>query len=393
MYDHISQMEPMFPYFHKKELEEKSIKLIRKSSSLGSGLSNITTTQIAGLVRKMNSYYSNLIEGNKTTPIEIEKAIEERSAGRKDIEVKLLEHIAHIRVQTKIDKLLRSDPDYDICTPEFICMIHKEFYENLPLKFRVVRNSSGKRSEVIPGKFRTEDVIVGRHIPPDYSSIGSFLERFCLVYKPEKLGSTGKIIAAAASHHRLSWIHPFLDGNGRTARLFTHAYLIKAGVNTKDLWSVSRGFARDIEKYYRFLDAADQSRKNDLDGRGNLSDKGLSEFCGYFLETAVDQVTFMAGLYDFENIYKRIRNLIEVDGNMKEEAVYILKNVFITGELKRGEALKVTGLPERSARRILKNLLERKLLTSDTPKSAVKIAFPVSAVEYYFPKLYPQGVY
>lgn len=386
-------MEPMFPSFNLKELEEKSIKLIRLSSSLGSGLSEITTGQIAELVRVMNSYYSNLIEGNKTTPLEIEKALEERSAGSKDIDAKKLEHIAHVKVQKMIDDLLNNDKEYNICTPEFICLIHREFYDNLPAEFRMVKNTSGKESEVIPGEFRNENVIVGKHIPPDFGSIGSFLERFCEVYNPQKLGSTQKIIAAAASHHRFSWIHPFLDGNGRTARLFTHAYLIKAGVNTRDLWSISRGFARDITNYYAHLENADIPRKNDLDGRGNLSDKGLYNFCEYFMDTAIDQVTYMSGLYDFENIYNRIKQFISIEGNIKKEAFYILKETFITGELKRGEALKITGLPERSARRILKDLLNRKLLVSNTPKSPVKIAFPVSAVRYYFPNLYPQGVY
>lgn len=386
-------MEPMFPSFNLKELEEKSVKLIRLSSSLGSGLSEITTGQIAELVRVMNSYYSNLIEGNKTTPLEIEKALEERSAGSKDIDAKKLEHIAHVKVQKMIDDLLNNDKEYNICTPEFICLIHREFYDNLPAEFRMVKNTSGKESEVIPGEFRNENVIVGKHIPPDFGSIGSFLERFCEVYNPQKLGSTQKIIAAAASHHRFSWIHPFLDGNGRTARLFTHAYLIKAGVNTRDLWSISRGFARDITNYYAHLENADIPRKNDLDGRGNLSDKGLYNFCEYFMDTAIDQVTYMSGLYDFENIYNRIKQFISIEGNIKKEAFYILKETFITGELKRGEALKITGLPERSARRILKDLLNRKLLVSNTPKSPVKIAFPVSAVRYYFPNLYPQGVY
>jgi Fic family protein len=386
-------MEPMFPSFNLKELEEKSIKLIRLSSSLGSGLSEITTGQIAELVRVMNSYYSNLIEGNKTTPIEIEKAFEERTAGSKDIDAKKLEHIAHVKVQKMIDEILNSDREYNICTPEFICLIHREFYKNLPAEFRMVKNTSGKETEVIPGEFRNENVFVGKHIPPDFRSIGSFLERFCEVYNPQKLGSTQKIIAAAASHHRLSWIHPFLDGNGRTARLFTHAYLIKAGVNTRDLWSISRGFARDISNYYAHLENADIPRKNDLDGRGNLSDKGLYNFCEYFLDTAVDQVTYMGGLYDFENIYNRIKHFISIEGNIKNEAFYILKETFITGELKRGEALKITGLPERSARRILKDLQDRKLLVSNTPKSPVKMAFPVSAVQYYFPNLYPQGVY
>jgi Fic family protein len=72
----------------------------------------------------------------------------------------------------------------------------------------------------------------------------------------------------AAAHHRLLWIHPFYDGNGRVARLFVHAYLRDIGVGSS-LWSVSRGLARNVAQYQALLMAADQQRDNDWDGPGN----------------------------------------------------------------------------------------------------------------------------
>jgi len=79
-----------------------------------------------------------------------------------------------------------------------------------------------------------------------------------------------KIIGVAASHHRLLWIHPFIDGNGRVTRLLSHALLRELDVGS-ELWSVSRGLARRVAEYKSSLQAADEPRRGDLDGRGNLT--------------------------------------------------------------------------------------------------------------------------
>ncbi|WP_407046050.1 Fic family protein [Mesorhizobium abyssinicae] len=66
-----------------------------------------------------------------------------------------------------------------------------------------------------------------------------------------------RIIACAAAHLRLAWIHPFLDGNGRIARLFSYAWLCELNVGSS-LWSVARGLARQVDEYKARLQAADE---------------------------------------------------------------------------------------------------------------------------------------
>ncbi len=56
--------------------------------------------------------------------------------------------------------------------------------------------------------------------------------------------------------------------------------------------ALSRGFARARPAYYQHLQAADQPRANDLDGRGNLSDAALSRFCYFFLERCLDPIVY-----------------------------------------------------------------------------------------------------
>jgi len=136
---------------------------------------------------------------------------------------------------------------------------------------------------------------------------------------------------------------------------------------------------------------ADAPRKGDLDGRGNLSDAGLHDFCKFFLQTASDQIAFMSELLNLNNMQQRIlahAEYLASLGKIKREGGLVVREVFLRGEVKRGEIPRITGKPERSARRILKELLDHNLLTSDTGKGPVRICFSMDAVEHYFPRLF-----
>src|SRR3546814_13537841 len=78
---------------------------------------------------------------------------------------------------------------------------------------------TGEKIEVVPGQLRTRDVRVGRHIPPLHSALPAYLARFDQAYSSPTLSRLRQIQAVGAVHHRFLWIHPFLDGNGRVARL------------------------------------------------------------------------------------------------------------------------------------------------------------------------------
>ncbi|MBL1278031.1 MAG: Fic family protein [Ectothiorhodospiraceae bacterium] len=245
---------------------------------------------------------------------------------------------------------------------------------------------------------------MGRHLAPKYQAIRRFLQCFSQFYDPGRFHGDSQLIAAAAAHHRLAWIHPFLDGNGRATRLFTDAYLTRIGVIGYGLWNVSRGFARSKNEYMKFLALADSHRKGDLDGRGNLSNEGLTVFCHYFLATCVDQIAFMQELLRLDDMRERLkgyvalRNAKVIPGPFSEnkalskEASYLLQEAFTRGEFARGEAKRISGLSERSARTILKQLTDEDLLVSDTPKGAVRLGIPVAVASYWFPMLYPEHV-
>ncbi len=347
------------------------------------------------MVRAMNSYYSNLIEGHNTHPADIERALVKDYSHDPVKRALQMESAAHVEVQKLIEVRLTEKVDTDICAPDFLCWIHREFYERLADEFRHIKTSEGEIKVVRPGEFREEEVTVGIHLAPGFHSLPDFLSRFHTAYGDPHLSATKKVVAAAASHHRLAWIHPFLDGNGRVTRLFSHAYLVKARIDGHGMWTVSRGLARNRNDYLVALSGADSHRQGDIDGRGNLSNKGLVAFCTFFLEMALDQIKFMSVLLDFDGLQKRIIGYVgrqTVLGELQPEAGCLLREVLLRGEVPRGEASRITGKAERTARRILKDLLEKRLLSTETEKGPVRLSFPTCVVGYYFPRLYPEGV-
>jgi len=143
------------------------------------------------------------------------------------------------------------------------------------------------------------------------------------------------------------------------------------------------------------LASGDARRRDDLDGRGNLSDQGLARFCRFFLGTAIDQVEFMTGLLDLDSMQERIVLFADRWVTRKravETIPHLLRDVFLRGEITRGEAARILRKPERTARRLLGTLLEEGLLASDATGAPMRIGFPATLVGYYFPRLYPEGV-
>lgn len=399
MYEHPTQMEPLFPK-ESRALAELALRVYAGTAELAGMVHPITRKEIARLLRHINSYYSNRIEGEHTTPADIERAVKrEYSTDEKKKRLQLLS-VAHIEVQKLIDERFESGEDVPVCSKEFLCWIHKEFYERVPNSFlKIYHPDRDEYITMVPGELRKENVTVGNHIPPKWESLPEFLKRFEEIYASETVYGHKKLISAAASHHRLTWIHPFQDGNGRVSRLFTYAYMRKAGIDSHGLWTLSRGFARNAEEYKTMLAVADSSRKGDYDGRGNLSEKALTDFSTFFFEIADDQVAFMKKLLSLDGLYTRIvsyvnrraDNTLPDEKPLRPEAKHVLTEVMIRGEIPRGEVSRLIGMGERTATDLIGQLLEEELVTSTSHRSPLRFHIPAKVVGYYFPDLYPAG--
>ena len=368
--------------------------LTGQASVLGAALHPRTAQQLASLVRLMNAYYSNLIEGHVTRPRDIERALHGDLDGDGERRNLQIEAAAHVRVQAQIDALQAERLLPDPVSVPFLKGLHEAFYQDAPEATLLIRGARHVfRME--PGRFRErpeEDVEVGRHMPPASDRVDAFMDRFAERYANDRLGAAGKILAIPAAHHRFNYIHPFPDGNGRVSRLMSHAMIQKAGIGAHGLWSVSRGMARGLEsrqEYKQMMDHADTPRRGDLDGRGNLSLSALEDFTLWFLKVCFDQVTFMASLFDLPNLTARLKLYVERSGRLRPEAFRLLEEAAIRGEFARGDADRITRLPERTARIVLGQAVDEGLLASDTPKGPVSLRFPTKSLDLLFPQLFP----
>ena len=306
-----------------------------------------------------------------------------------------IQHVAHIEVQAEMEARLRQMPASEICSVEFLCWLHEGFYRRLPEEFRKLQDEQAKVHEVQPGKLRESEVSVGRHMAPASKKLRQFLERFAeLSTGPLVTTHPDSLVAAACAHHRLTWIHPFLDGDGRVARLFTQAWLVKAAIDSDGLWTMSRGLARRKADYQAALANADEKRVNGYDGRGYLSQRHLGEFCEFLLATAADQFQFMQELLALDAMLKRITGYAERRESARElrsGSALVLRELFLRGELARGDVPRIVGASPRTGQKVTAELLAQGLVSSSSPKGPLRLGFPADAAGSYFPNLYPAG--
>ena len=373
---------------HRPGLTDLALELAQKSAGFHRSLPASMLTSLADLVRTMNCYYSNIIEGHATHPVDIERALKgdySNDAEKRDLQ---LEARAHITVQQWIDA---GGPKGRIVDVESIREIHRRFCEHLPPGLLSVEDPATEETvNVIPGALRTRDVTVGRHVAISPGAVPRFLSRFQEVYG--SLGTADTVIAAAAAHHRLVWIHPFLDGNGRVARLLSHAMLLDT-LHAGAVWSIARGLARNVQAYQGHLAACDQTRRNDLDGRGHLSEEHLAEFTRFFLKTCIDQVSFMESLIQPDLLRARILTWAGEEirlNRLPPKSGEILQAVLYRSELPRADAPGIVGTGERQARRIVSALLDQSILISASTRAPLRLAFPAALAARWMPGLFPE---
>ena len=381
MYDSPHQFLPLQPAEHLLQpYRDRASAIVKGAAELGAHAHPATRDALREMLRSMNSYYSNRIEGQSTTPRNIDAAL--RQDFSEQPEVARLQRIAlaHIEAEREVEQQCAAFPPLDA---GFVQMAHGALYGRLAPADRTTKDGL----VVEPAALRRVDVRVGRHSPPVWQSLPKFMDAFSEHYvcpRPAEF----QLIAIACAHHRMAWMHPFLDGNGRATRLQTHAAMLPI---TKGLWSINRGLARDMQQYYDYLAAADSPRQGDLDGRGNLTQHGLLQWVDYFLRICEDQLGYMAGMLDLDSMKEKIRAAVQIEaakGRLREEVALPIHYLFAAGRATRGEFIQMTGLGERTGRAALSAALKCGLVASETSRSPVRFAFALDSLPVLLPALY-----
>lgn len=384
-------MEPLYiasDSRFRSELNDLAVELAARVAGFRHRLPEGMLSSLASLVSGMNCYYSNLIEGHDTHPVDIERALKNDYSTDPQKRNLQLEAKAHMAVQAWIDE---GGLQGRCASAAGIREIHKRFGEHLPNELLWVENpETGNRTRVIPGELRDLDVKVGRHIPISPGALLRFLSRYEQAFSG--LGKFEQIIGVAAAHHRLLWIHPFFDGNGRVARLMSHAMLLES-LDTGGVWSVARGLARQEKTYKKLLSNCDLQRRNDLDGRGNLSEESLAAFSLFFLQTCLDQVDFMEKLVQPDRLRHRVLSWAgeEVSmGVLPAGTEIFFEALLYRGEISRSEIPNLLGVGERQARRVVSALLDKELVVSASTRAPIHLAFPARLAPRWMPGLFPE---
>jgi Fic family protein len=380
-----------------EELQNQVVQIARLDAALYAKIPAPLRVPMMHLLRMVNSYYSNKIEGNSTVPADILRAQDDPQ------EFKDAKDMQEIKRYIEVQRRLSDNPinKVEVCTKATISRLHREFYVGVHEGMLDIQlNEQGETVRRIPGEFRKCDVRVGQHIPPTFEQMQTHLNDFERVYRLDWIHGLSCFFAAAASHHRLMWIHPFMDGNGRTGRLFTDQYLKAAGYGGYGLWSMSRGFARNVATYYEMLSAADHPRKGELDGRGELSDRGLLRWTRYFVETAYDQAQYFSSLLDPEMLSERIDVYFEMrsrralsDGKgeplpeLRLEARDVYKTLLYQGDQQRADIQARLGVGERTTRSLLNQMAKEGLINLDVRKP-VSLSLSRHSIEFLFPYLW-----
>ena len=379
------------------ELLSMAEELCIKSATLAGSHAPQVLYGIKELLRKVNSYYSNQIESEGTHPIDIDKATrQEFSSDSKEKQLQQLS-LVHVEVQKYVENYFTEDqiPFHS----SFILDVHRALYAHPDMAhfLQIEDKENNTIIEMIPGELRVGNVRVGQHIAPGYTELSSLFNKYELLYRiPNHATQAKKVIFALASHHRLMWIHPFLDGNGRTARLVLDGIFSSMSLEGYGLWNISRGLSRRSEDYKRYLALADMLRQGDLDDRGALPTKAFISCIKFMLEVALDQVDFMNKNLKMHSLHERIESYVRLSKEglfdtkpLPKYSELLLKELLMVGEVPRGKVMDIIHTKDRTATTLIKELIQMDFLESDTPKSAIRLKFNAHFASYIFPELIP----
>ena len=380
------------------ELLSMAEELCIKSATLAGSHAPQVLYGIKELLRKVNSYYSNQIESEGTHPIDIDKATrQEFSSDSKEKQLQQLS-LVHIEVQKYVENYFeeRQTP----YSRDFILDVHRELYSHPDMAhfLHIEDKENSTIREMLPGKLRESNVKVGQHIATDYRELSGFFNKYERLYRiPNHTTQAKKLIYGLASHHRLMWIHPFLDGNGRTARLVLDGIFTSMELEGYGLWNISRGLSRRSKDYKRYLALADMPRQGDLDGRGALSTKAFISYIKFMLEVALDQVNFMNQNLKMNALHERIERYVRLSKEgffdtkpLPKYSELLFKELLMRGEVPRGKVKDIIHTKDRTATTLITALTQMDFLESDTPKSAIRLKFNAHFSSYIFPELIPQ---
>jgi len=392
-YGHPAQMTPMLPGAkHLQSLVALAAEVIAASQRLARGKETSLARAFSPWMLAMSAFYSNQLEGIHADPLDLVPSAIGAGSRSRQPDNATRQILAHVRAEDRLALDLPHLFANGWFDANVVRAIHRHLYAGLNEDDCRLASEGGEVTEITPGQYRQTGVRVGTHIPPDPATIPAFMLAWESSWRHCRHGELA-LIALAAAHHRLVWIHPFVDGNGRTARL--HWSLALAALRlTHGLWSPVRGLARQHDRYFALLAGADAPRAGDLDGRGNLSERCLVAWIEFALQVCREEIDFIAEMLDHGRLDERLRAFLCVSRqrypNLVPEAVTPILALTTQGLMLREQFMAMTTLPVQCAEGLLADALSLGIAGSDVPDGLLDFRLSPAVFSGLFPALWPE---
>lgn len=241
-------------------------------------------------------YYGTHLEGNKLDLNQAVKVLEGEQVVARDRDIQ--EVINYRRVVQLIDELAEAKKKKKAkgwrYTERMIKKIHSLVCE------RIVADSQQgeyRQSQVILRESRTGEIFFR---PPPAVEVGYLMEDFIDWLNSQESHEIHAVLRAGVAHYVLAAVHPFVEGNGRTARAFATLILFVEDYDIKRFFSLEEYFDRDATGYYQALFAVSSQNKD-------LGKRDLTPWLEYFTQVMA---------IELDRVKERVKNL-SVDAKIK----------------------------------------------------------------------------
>jgi len=327
----------------KYSITDKLLEQIKKINKLVFELNqkrfpNIVLAELEKTARAVSSFASTSIEGNPLPLTEVKKILKSQPKHIRESEKEIINYNEAL---IELNRKLKSKRHQ--LSLKLILSIQKKVTRGL-----LPSHQSGhfRKNPVFVRNPKTGKTIF---LPPDHKDVRKLMEQL-INFTQKNKNNIDPLIIAGIFHKQMVLIHPFIDGNGRTARLVTKILLAELGLNIFNLFSFENYYNRNVTKYFKFV-----GEKNNYYDLANKID--FTDWLEYFCEGIIDELL---------RIQKLLPNLrVSPETTLKEHHQKILefirKNNFITDKdyskiVKRAKATRALDFQ----RLIRLNLIERK---------------------------------
>jgi Fic family protein len=322
----------------------------------------ITSSVLATLretARLFSTHYSTMIEGNRLTQEQVSKVIEkhERFPGRERDEKEVLGYYSALGKAEHLATARGPLTELHIQTLHALVM-------------------AGGRKRVKPSHYRDGQNVIRDsrsggivYMPPEAKDVPALMRAMAGWIKASEPEGLPCPIRAGIAHYQLATVHPYYDGNGRTARLLTTLILHRGGYDLKGLYSLEEYYARDLGGYYKALTLGPSH--NYYEGRAGAD---ITRWVEYFCDGVADSfesVKLRAEEASSGGAQDQSRLLRKLDARQRKALELFRENETITSR----DVQKLFNISQRTARVLLAAWVKTEFLTvADPAKKSRKYA-------------------